>query len=157
MAAFGSAMAGLHGVEVDLVRHRRAQLGEEPLSELIRLVDELSDADLVSTVLLLTIAGHVTVATQLGNGLLALFSTPAELERLRSGEVAIVTVQTGANKTLPWAPWGRPRSVATFWRPGYAVPGRGTGGMWDTHGGRPTGLPIGVRLFLRVAVRRPAS
>jgi len=91
MAAFGAAMAGLHGAAVELVRHRRSQLGEEPLSQLIRQADGMSDDELVSTVLLLTIAGYETVATQLGNGLLALFQHPAELDRLRSGDVAVDT------------------------------------------------------------------
>ncbi|MFF3867003.1 cytochrome P450 [Micromonospora sp. NPDC001898] len=89
MAAFGAAMAGLHGAAVELVRHRRGQLGEDPLSQMIGQSGDLSDEELVSTVMLLTVAGYETVATQLGNGLLALFQHPAELDRLRSGGVAV--------------------------------------------------------------------
>ncbi|GAB1640123.1 cytochrome P450 [Krasilnikovia sp. MM14-A1259] len=93
MAAFGTAMAGLHEAAVALVRRRRAEPGPDPLSHLIRIAagdgSGLSDDDLVSTVLLLTVAGYETVATQLGNGLLALFQHPAELDRVRSGEVAV--------------------------------------------------------------------
>ncbi|MBB5830124.1 cytochrome P450 family protein [Micromonospora carbonacea] len=86
MAAFGAVMSGLHRAAVELVAARRARPGDGPLSQLIRQPGALSDDDLVSTVLLLAIAGYETVATQLGNGLLALFQHPAELARLRSGE-----------------------------------------------------------------------
>jgi cytochrome P450 len=50
----------------------------------------LSDQELVSTVLLLTIAGYETVAAQLGNGFLALFQHPAELDALKADESMVV-------------------------------------------------------------------
>ncbi|ROO63263.1 cytochrome P450 [Micromonospora sp. Llam0] len=89
MATFGAVMSRLHRAAVELLDVRRAQPGDGPLSQLIRQPGELSDDDLVSTVLLLAIAGYETVATQLGNGLLALFQHSTELTRLRSGEVAL--------------------------------------------------------------------
>ncbi|WJK33683.1 cytochrome P450 [Solwaraspora sp. WMMA2065] len=89
MAAFGAVMSRLHRAAVELLGVRRARPGDGPLSQLIRQPGELTDDELVSTVLLLAVAGYETVATQLGNGLLALFQHPAELARLRSGEVAL--------------------------------------------------------------------
>ncbi|MGH7349418.1 MAG: cytochrome P450, partial [Candidatus Rokuibacteriota bacterium] len=64
-------------------RHPRADL----LSSLIAVEeqgDRLTEAELLSTCVLLFIAGHETTVSLIGNGLLALLRHPAEIERLRA-------------------------------------------------------------------------
>lgn len=88
MAAFTEAMDGLHASVRELVARGRGVVGDllatrhddgEPCSP------ELA----VSTMMLMTVAGYETVATQLGNGLLALFQHPDQLDRLSRGEVGV--------------------------------------------------------------------
>ncbi|NUR92141.1 MAG: cytochrome P450 [Nonomuraea sp.] len=66
----------------DLIARRRA----EPAGDLVSaLVDtpELSDRELLSTLVLLMIAGHETTVNLIANGTLALLRNPGQLERLR--------------------------------------------------------------------------
>ena len=69
-----------------LVAQRRADLGSDLLSELVRARDEdaLSEQELLSTILLLIIAGHKTVANMVGNGTLLLLRHPDQLAMLRA-------------------------------------------------------------------------
>jgi cytochrome P450 len=91
MAAFGVAMRSLYEGAVRLVARERAEPTRGVLTTLMSTPAAdgslLTDHELVSTVLLLTIAGYETVCTQLGNGLVALFQHPAELAELIGGEV----------------------------------------------------------------------
>jgi cytochrome P450 len=68
----------------DLVSRRRAEPGDDLLSELVAIHDSggLSEEELVSTAILLFVAGFVTTTNLIGNGLLALFRHPEEMERL---------------------------------------------------------------------------
>ncbi|MCX4474582.1 cytochrome P450 [Micromonospora sp. NBC_01655] len=74
-----------------LVAERRAQLGSDLLSELIRArdADALSERELLSTILLLIIAGHKTVANMVGNGTLLLLRHPDQLAMLRADPALI--------------------------------------------------------------------
>lgn len=83
MEAFGAAMHGLHGAVRELVA-RRPSDGVLPA-----LAERLTDDELVSTVMLLTIAGYETGVVQFGNGLLALFQHPEQLDRLPAGEIPV--------------------------------------------------------------------
>ncbi|MEV0938798.1 cytochrome P450 family protein [Micromonospora wenchangensis] len=69
-----------------LVAQRRANLGTDLLSELVRARDDdaLTDRELLSTILLLIIAGHKTVANMVGNGTLLLLRHPDQLAMLRA-------------------------------------------------------------------------
>ncbi|MGH8906684.1 MAG: cytochrome P450 [Egibacteraceae bacterium] len=70
----------------DLVRTRRAAPGEDMLSALIAVQergDQLSDDELLSTCVLLLIAGHETTINLIGNGTLALLRHPDQFRRLR--------------------------------------------------------------------------
>ncbi|MFJ6797367.1 cytochrome P450 [Streptomyces sp. NPDC091268] len=69
-----------------LVAERRSDLREDLLSDLIRGRDEgvFSERELFSTILLLLIAGHKTVANMLGNGTALLLCHPAQLAALRA-------------------------------------------------------------------------
>lgn len=82
------ATAGLELVDyVDaLIRDRRAHLGGDLLSELIRAEDageKLTSDELRATFVLLLIAGHETTQNLIGNSILALLKDADELERLK--------------------------------------------------------------------------
>ncbi len=69
-----------------IVAERRRAPGEDLISALIEAQaerDALSEVELVSTSLLLLIAGHETTTNLIGNGLLALLRHPDQLARLR--------------------------------------------------------------------------
>ena len=69
-----------------IVAERRRAPGEDLISGLIEAQaerDALSEGELVSTGLLLLIAGHETTTNLIGNGLLALLRHSDQLERLR--------------------------------------------------------------------------
>lgn len=94
VAALGAAMRSLHEAATELVVARREALGSGCLGTLSAVRDPegraLSDQELVSTVLLLTIAGYGSGVAQLGNSFLALFQHPAELSACRDDPSIIV-------------------------------------------------------------------
>lgn len=68
------------------VERRRADPGEDLVTALIAAEEEgerLSHEELISTLLLLFIAGHETATNLMGNGLLALLRHPDQLRRLK--------------------------------------------------------------------------
>jgi cytochrome P450 len=70
-----------------LIAERRARLGDDLLSDLIRAEeagDRLSGAELISQSIGLLIAGFETTIGLIGNGVRALVSHPAELAKLRA-------------------------------------------------------------------------
>ncbi|ETA00973.1 cytochrome P450 [Frankia sp. CcI6] len=69
-----------------LVARRRTDLRKDLLSELVRAADSdaLSERELLSTILLLLIAGHKTVANLIGNGTALLLGHPGQLDLLRT-------------------------------------------------------------------------
>ena len=70
----------------DLVAKRRADPDESLLSALVAIEedgDRLSSAELVSTALLLLVAGFETTVNLIGNGTVALLGEPGHWERLR--------------------------------------------------------------------------
>lgn len=72
---------------VDLLADRRRAPGDDVVSELIRAADEdrvFTNDELVSTLVLLIIAGHKTTANLIGNGMQALLRNPDQFELLRS-------------------------------------------------------------------------
>ncbi|MEU9701189.1 cytochrome P450 [Streptomyces sp. NPDC047981] len=72
---------------LDLLADRRADLGDDLVSILLRAADEegrFTNDELVSTLVLLIIAGHKTTANLIGNGVQALLTHPDQLELLRS-------------------------------------------------------------------------
>jgi cytochrome P450 len=71
----------------DLVGERRARPREDMLTQLIEAEDkgdQLSEAELISTAILLFAAGFETTTHLIGNGLLALVRNPDQLARLRA-------------------------------------------------------------------------
>ena len=70
---------------LDLLATRRLNLGEDLVSELIRAADDgevFTEDELVSTLVLLIIAGHKTTANLIGNGTQALLQQPDQLQLL---------------------------------------------------------------------------
>lgn len=70
-----------------LIAERRAAPRPDLLSDLIAAEeqgDRLSEGELMSTLILLLVAGHETTVNLVGNGTLALLRHPAELGRLRA-------------------------------------------------------------------------
>lgn len=71
----------------DLVAERRAHPRDDLLTKLIEAEDkgdQLTEHELISTVILLFAAGFETTTHLIGNGLLALLRNPGELARLRA-------------------------------------------------------------------------
>jgi cytochrome P450 PksS len=69
------------------IRKRRAEPRDDLISALIQAEEagnRLSGDELVSTVILLFVAGHETTVNLIGNGVLALLQHPDQLARLRS-------------------------------------------------------------------------
>jgi pimeloyl-[acyl-carrier protein] synthase len=70
----------------ELIAERRARPQDDMLSGLVAAEeagDTLSEEDLLSTCILLLIAGHETTVNLIGNGTLALLRNPDQLHRLR--------------------------------------------------------------------------
>lgn len=75
---------------LDLISQRRAEPKDDLISGLCRSEaggEALSDAEIVSTVVLLLNAGHEASVNTLGNGITALLRAPSEMAKLQSGEV----------------------------------------------------------------------
>ncbi|MFS8099201.1 cytochrome P450 [Lentzea alba] len=72
---------------LDLLAERRQDMGDDLVSELIRAADEdevFTEDELVSTLVLLIIAGHKTTANLIGNGTQALLQHPDQLALLQA-------------------------------------------------------------------------
>ena len=86
-ARLPEALAWVQAYIVGLVADKRAQPGEDLLSELIAIRDEgerLDGTELGSMVLLLLMAGFETTASLIANGVLALLTHPDQLAALRA-------------------------------------------------------------------------
>ncbi len=73
-------------VDLIKVRRERANPGDDLIGELIQASDgaqQLSERELVSTCLLLLIAGHETTVNLIGNGMLALLLNPHQFRQLQ--------------------------------------------------------------------------
>jgi len=86
LAEAAEADAELGRYFADLVADRRASPRDDLLTKLIEAEDkgdQLTEHELISTVILLFAAGFETTTHLIGNGLLALLRNPGELDRLR--------------------------------------------------------------------------
>ncbi|WP_040897831.1 cytochrome P450 family protein [Streptomyces auratus] len=82
------ALVAMTGYLDDLVKKKRADPGDDLLSDLIAVSDEdgdrLSEQELLGMAQLLLIAGYETTANLISNGVLALLTHPAQLAALRA-------------------------------------------------------------------------
>jgi cytochrome P450 len=81
-----AAADALHSYFTELIAATRAAPCDDLVSALAASADEdrLDEAELLSTLWLLVVAGHDTTVNLIGNGLVALFRHPEELARLRA-------------------------------------------------------------------------
>ena len=87
LAHAGWAVEQLVGFLIPVIEHRRTHLGDDVLSALIvaeESGDRLSLPELISTVVLLYVAGHETTVNLIGNGALALSKHPDQRALWRS-------------------------------------------------------------------------
>ncbi len=92
VAAIVAAQNELTAYFHDLVATRRATPGDDLLSRLIAIEeqgDQLTEPELVSTCVLLLVAGHETTANLIANGILALLRHPDQLAALRADPALI--------------------------------------------------------------------
>lgn len=89
--AANAAAIGFRDYFLDLVRRRRAAPTPDLYSELVASIDrgELTEEEFVANMILVFCAGHDTVINLFGNGMLALYRNPRQLELLRE-EPALV-------------------------------------------------------------------
>ncbi|GAA4420604.1 cytochrome P450 [Actinokineospora soli] len=113
-AAFGEALSGIGRYAASLIVRKRKDLGDDLLSTLIGLHDEddsqLSNEELVSTVILLLMAGYESTAVQFGNAFYALFLNPDQLAKLKAQPELI---GTAVEEILRFAQMGT-RGVGKF-------------------------------------------
>ena len=72
----------------DVVAQRRARPGDDLVSSLLGVEEDgatLTEAEIISNVILLFVAGHETTSNMIGNAMIALFRAPGELQRLKEG------------------------------------------------------------------------
>jgi len=80
------ALASFSSYFFDLLAQRRRRPGDDLLSELAAAEEEgdrLSEGEMLSTAILLLVAGHETTVNLISGGLLALLNDPAQLDRMR--------------------------------------------------------------------------
>jgi cytochrome P450 len=86
LEAMATAGENMYALVSDIITWKRTNPADDLLSAMISAEeqgDTLSDAELVSQVMLLYIAGHETTVNLIGNGVLALSRHPEQMARLR--------------------------------------------------------------------------
>jgi len=92
--AIYDAMGVIDDYFTDLIAYKRAHPEADMLTDLIHAEEEgdkLTEAELLSTVMLLFVAGYETTTNLIGNGLRAFLLFPAQLQRLRDDRSMLKT------------------------------------------------------------------
>jgi cytochrome P450 len=87
IAAIDAAHTEFTAYFTELIARRRADPGEDLLTRLVLIEeqgDQLTEPELVSTCVLLLVAGHETTANLIANGVLALLRHPDQLTAVRA-------------------------------------------------------------------------
>ncbi|QBD83429.1 cytochrome P450 [Ktedonosporobacter rubrisoli] len=85
--AYGGAMEAFIAYIKNLLAEKRLHPGEDLVSGLIQAEesgDKLNETELISMIFLLIVAGHETTVNLIGNGMLALFEYPEQMNLLRN-------------------------------------------------------------------------
>jgi cytochrome P450 len=99
-----TALLDLVGYLAALMAHRRRVPGDDLITALVHQPGGLDDADILSTVLLLLVAGHETTANLIGNTVLALLQHPAQRRLLESDwSLVDAAIEEGARYYSPVA------------------------------------------------------
>jgi len=114
-ADFGATLHAIGRHAIGLIVRKRGDLGDDLLSRLIETHDDdesqLSNEELVSTVILLLMAGFESTAVQFGNACYALLRYPDQLARLRDDPALI---GTAIDELLRYAQLGTGHAVAKY-------------------------------------------
>jgi len=114
-ADLGETLGGIGRYAAGLIARKRRALGDDLLSKLIALKDEdesqLSNEELIATVILLLMAGYESTAVQLGNAFFALLLNPGQLALLRARPEVI---PNAVEELLRWAQMGTGFAVAKY-------------------------------------------
>jgi cytochrome P450 len=103
-AAANDAAESFRAYVQDLIAERRERPEDDMLTRLAEArVDgeRLSDAEIVSTIVVLLNAGHEATVNTLGNGMLALIRHPDQWQRLREGDVSVASA---IEECIRWDP-----------------------------------------------------
>lgn len=106
-SAGASAMDELTGLFLDLIRHKRAHPGDDLISDLAG--GDLTDDELAGVGVLLLTAGHETVASMLGLGVLAVLSAPEHLPAFLGPQEAVAVATEELLRYLSILHFGVPR------------------------------------------------
>jgi len=91
---FGSVMLEFYAYLMTLLQEKRGHLADDLVSRMIQAEAEgsqLTEAEIISTIILFLVAGHETTANLIGNGILALLLHPDQMEKLRQDPSLIKT------------------------------------------------------------------
>ncbi len=105
-----AAMERLHGFFHELIAHKRSRPDDSLVSDLVGS-GELSDGEIAGAGVLLLTAGHETVYSMLGLGVLALLSEPAQAVALSGGPDAVDTAVEELLRYLSILHLGVPRGA----------------------------------------------
>jgi len=100
----------------ELVRSRRANLGSDLVSVLIRAEsegDRLTELELIGTIQMLISAGHETTANLITNGMYCLLSNPEQYEKLRANPSLVPNAVEEMLRFESPAHWSLPRVAVT--------------------------------------------
>jgi len=94
-----------------LVAYRRVEPADDVVSALVGATgdERATDDELVATIALLLTAGHETTVNLIGNGMLALLSSPRQLERLRDEPASVGTAIEELLRHDSPVEWSTPR------------------------------------------------
>ncbi|WP_307867790.1 cytochrome P450 family protein [Umezawaea beigongshangensis] len=82
--AMAAAVRAMAGNARELVERRRAEPADDLVTDLVLAGDQLGEAQVISTVFSLVVAGHETTANLIANGTAALLTHPDQLALLRA-------------------------------------------------------------------------